>query len=201
MIELSESEWNDLVKQVLVFALRQTHTRNVSRQPTQRDRAREAVQRACERCVRVRPAHIQTVDALRTYLFWAVRSELAHASEEGAARRGGESLAAAEAQTLGKASSPSAEVLNLEAGTADRGRKRAALAVERLREELEAAGDAIALGTVECIAKDNTEPSEQARILGCSVQQIYDARKRRKRALEKILADVDAGADDEKEKS
>ena len=100
---------------------------------------------------------------------------------------------------MGKASTPSAEILNLEAGYADRRRKRAALAIQRLRENFAAEGDTIALGTIDCIAKGKTEPREQARILGCSVEAIYDARKRRKRALEKILADIDAGTDDDKE--
>jgi hypothetical protein len=32
------------------------------------------------------------------------------------------------------------------------------------------------------------EPADQARSLGCAIEEIYGARKRRKRALEKILA-------------
>ena len=193
MIEVAKQEWERLFKEVLVAALRMTHTKDSMLVATHRDRAREATQRAFERCLRVRPAEVRSVDALRAYLVKAVRSELSHANDEQESRLEREGAAAVEQATVGGSVHTSAEVIHLDAARALRRRNRAALAIERLREELTAQSDAIALGTVDCIAAGKTEPADQAAFLKCSVEEIYAARKRRKRVLEKILDALDGG--------
>jgi len=193
VIEVAKQEWERLFKEVLVAALRMTHTKDSMLVATHRDRAREATQRAFERCLRVRPAEVRSVDALRAYLVKAVRSELSHANEEQASRLEREGAAAVEEATVGGSVHASAEVVHLDVARALRRRNRAALAIERLRQELAAASDTIALGTIDCIAAGKTEPADQATFLACSVEEIYAARKRRKRVLEKILAVLDGG--------
>jgi hypothetical protein len=191
VIEVAKQEWERLFKEVLVAALRMTHTKDSMLVATHRDRAREATQRAFERCLRVRPAEVRSVDALRAYLVKAVRSELSHANDEQDSRSEREGAAAVEQATVGGRVHASAEVIHLDAARALRRRNRAALAIERLREELTAQTDTIALGTVDCIAAGKTEPADQAAFLECSVEEIYAARKRRKRVLEKILDALD----------
>lgn len=63
-----------------------------------------------------------------------------------------------------------------------------------LRKEL--AGDRIALATMDLIENDVVEPEEQARRLELPVEAIYNARKRRKRAMQR----VEAACRDEEEK-
>jgi phosphopantetheine adenylyltransferase len=125
-----------------------------------------------------------------------VRSALSNAKQEQTSRRKHETEASIEQATVRGAAGASADVIQLEVFVAKRRRERAARAIETLREQL--ADDRIALGTVECIAKGKTEPAQQARILTCSVDEIYAARKRRKRVLEKILAAQEAEDDEEK---
>jgi hypothetical protein len=179
----------------LLIALRMTRTRDAKQEATQQDRAREATQRAFDRYLRVRPADIGTIDALRGYLVGAVRSELSHMNDEQVARREHEAASWVESSAVGDSTVRSAEVIHIEVAIAERRRKRAASAIKRIREDL--SGDRIALGTIDCIEKGKTEPAEQARLLGCSVEEIHAARKRRKRALEKILA-AQAAEDEEK---
>jgi hypothetical protein len=186
VIELDDKGWKRLFAEVLVVAIRMTRTRDNSQEATEVDRAREATQRAFERCLRVRPADVDSVDALRKYLVGSVRSALSNAKQQEMARRKNETAASIEQATVGDPAGPSAEVISLEAFAAKRRRERAADALKALRERL--AGDAIALGTIECIEQGKTEPAQQARILDCPVEEIYAARKRRKRVLEQILA-------------
>jgi hypothetical protein len=195
VIEIGKQEWNRLFKEVLVAALRMTRTKDAMLVATQNDRAREATQRAFERCLRVRPAEVSSVDALRAYLVKAVRSELSHANAEQASRSEREGAAAVEEAAIGRSVSASAEVIHLEDVRALRRRKRADLAIERLRQELTGESDAIALGTVDCIEAGKTQPADQAALLKCSIEEIYAARKRRKRVLEKILGALDGGSE------
>ncbi len=190
MIHLDEQAWARLYREVLVIALRLTHTRDTAQQATQIDRAREATQRACFRCMRIQPAGLDTMEALRSYLVWRVRSELSHASEEQEARQKLEGAAAIEQATAEGTAGASAEVIHLDAFAATRKRERAARAIKECREAL--ADDRIALGTIDCIARGKTKPHDQAEILECSVEEIHAARKRRKRVLAKILAALDA---------
>jgi len=177
-------------------ALRLTHTKDEILKATHRDRAHEATQRAFERCLRIRPANVDSTEALRVYLVKAVRSELSNAYAEQESRSEREAAAAIEEATHGRSATASAEVIRLDAVRAQRRSNRAARAIEKLRRELATAGDTIALGTVECIAAGQTEPAEQAAVLKCSIEEIYAARKRRKRMLEKILEALDDGEED-----
>lgn len=196
LIQLGKKAWEDLYDQVFVIALRMTHTRDPSQRATQADRAQEATQRAFDRCWRVRPANLSTLDELRNYLVWGVRSELSNVSREAASRREHEARAAVEASAVAGAMHASAEVISIEVAAAKRRRERAVRALKRLREDL--AGDPISLGTVDCLEKGVSRPAEQARILGCTVDEIHAARKRRNRALERILDAMDAEGDEEK---
>jgi hypothetical protein len=194
VIELDKNGYQRLYAQVLLIAMRLTHTKDQSQQASQVDRAREATQRAFERYLRVRPANLDTPEKLRSYLVWRVRSEMSHAQEEQAVRREYEAAAAIEQATVGGRAGPSAEVVHIEHAAAERRRDRAKRAIPRLRTEL--AEDPIALGTIDCLKKGKTRPAQQALILGCSVEEIYAARRRRKRALKNVLAAIDA--EDEK---
>jgi hypothetical protein len=196
VIELQKPQWDRLYKEVLVVALRVTYTKKKEQQATQCDRAHEATQRAFERCWRLKPAHIGTIEELRTYLLWGMRSDLHHDNRERGSRETHELAAAVEEVTMDRGATPPAEVIHLDQARANRARQRAALAISKLREAL--AEDRIALGTVECIAKGDTEPAKQAAILQCPIEEIHAARKRRKRALEKILAAID-GADEKED--
>jgi len=196
VIELGKKDWDRLFREVLAFALRMTHTKNEMLKATQRDRAFEATQRGFERCLRVRPASVDSIEALRVYLIKAVKSALSNANTEQESRSEREGAAAVEEGTLGRSVTASAEVIHLDAVRAQRRRSRAARAIEELRRELGAASDTIALGTVECIAAGQTGPAEQAAILKCSIEEIYAARKRRKRMLEKILEALGDGEGD-----
>jgi len=195
VIELDNKEWERLFRQVFVVAVRMTRSKDPTQEVTQIDRAREATQRAFDRCLRVRPAHLDTVEALRMYLSWAVRSALSHANEEHALRRENEAAVVTELATVGSTAVASAETMTLEVAASERERQRAVRALKRLREEL--ADDRIALGTVECIAAGKTEPADQAGLLKCSIEEVHAARKRRKRALKRILDADEADYDDE----
>ncbi len=196
MIDLGEKAWERLFGEVLLIATRMTRTRDALQEATQIDRAREATQQAFERYLRVRPANLDTIEAVRKYLVWTVRSVLSNAKEEQGARRRHESAASTEQATVDGVVARSAEVIHIEVAAANRRRECAALALKRLYEAL--SDDRVALGTIDCIEKGKTEPAEQARILECSVEEIYAARKRRKRALDKILAEDTIEEDQEK---
>jgi hypothetical protein len=196
VIELEQAEWNRLFKEVLVVALRMTHTKDEHLKATRRDQAREATQRAFDRLWRSKPARLDTVEAVRGYLEGALRSELSNEKRDQTVRQGYEAAAAREEVALGRGAGAPAEVVHLEAARAHRERDRAARILTRLREELAASSDKIALGTIDCLAQGHTAPAEQAKILQCSVEDIHAARKRRTRAVRKIVAAVD---EDDKE--
>lgn len=185
MLRPTQLEWARLFKEVLLVASRLTSSSDRKLEWTARDRAREATQRAFERYARVRPQGVEDLEALRRYLVGAMRSELGHALASEEARKKAEKAAVMELRTVGGGSLPSPEGIHLDAAAAGVERDRAARTVEALRAELD--GDTIALGTIDCIAEGHTAPEEQARILGCEVEEIYNARKRRKRALERVL--------------
>jgi len=54
------------------------------------------------------------------------------------------------------------------------------------------AKDTLALGTMDLMAEGITDVREHARILKCEVEEIFNARKRRKRAMEKAEEAVSA---------
>ena len=189
MIELDRTIWERLYREVLMLALRITRTRNQAQEATQADRAREATQRAFERYLRSQPPDVDSIESLRRYLVGALRSELGNALREQTSRMRGEHAWLVEEATLDGDAAVSAETMQLEKAEAERRRLRAARAIERL--DVELAGDPIALGTVECIKRGQEKPEEQARILGCTIQEIHAARKRRRRVLTRILAEVD----------
>jgi hypothetical protein len=93
---------------------------------------------------------------------------------------------------------PSAEVAILEEAEERREEAREDRTLARRKKLLakELRGDRIALGTVECLEKGIDDPAEQARILKCSVPDIHNARKRRSRAVQRIL---DAEGDEDED--
>jgi hypothetical protein len=195
LIYLTQRQWARLYKEVLWIALRITHTKVEQLAWTARDRAQEAVQRACERLLRTDPPGLDTIEDLRRYLVGAMRSELHHAGARAETRREAESAAAVEASTITGGATPSAEAMHLAAAQHGQERTRAAKKISMLRKELE--GDRIALATIDLIDNDVAEPEEQARRLAVPVEEIYNARKRRKRAMQR----VEAAYRDEEEKS
>jgi hypothetical protein len=198
LVGLEPAQWERLFKEALVIALRMTHTKDSALKATRRDLAREATQRAFDRLWRLRPTHLHTIDAVRAYVLGALRSELSHEKREHGSRDKLGAGAALEETALGRAQAPSAEVVQLEAARARRASERAGRIVARLREELVDAGDAIALGTIDCLERDHTMPADQAAVLGCTIEEIHSARKRRTRALSKIVRAMDG---DDKEKA
>ena len=197
MIDLSKAQWSRLYKEVSLFAQRRTYTKVPKRQWNARDRAQEAVQRACERLLTQKPAWVNTYDEARLYLFAAARSELSNVKMRGETRKEAEAMAATEDIVLaggalqGKGgalepTSPSAEVMQLEKAIALRDQSKAARIIELTQEEL--GGDRLALGTITCMADEKMSPAEQAQILECDVEEIYLARSRRVRAVTRALA-------------
>jgi hypothetical protein len=189
VIDLSKPQWNRLYKEVSLFAQRRTYTKVQKRQFNARDRASEAVQRACERLLTQRPAWVDSYDAARLYLYAATRSELSHVKMRGETRKEAEAMAATEDVALFGGATPSAEIMQLEKAVATRDQRKAARILELTAEEL--AGDRIALGTLTCMADEKMTPAEQAQILECDVEQIYLARVRRTRAVARALARYD----------
>ena len=192
MIQLDDKQWDALYEEVLVRAVRISAPRRREgaapeehefNRATQRDRAKESTQKAFERYYRVRPP-AQSIDELRRYLIGAMRSELNHSYRE--THKEYEEAAVIEMATVSGNSALSAEAAILEVGEIERDRRRLERRKKMLLAELE--GDALARGTVECIAKGVDDPAEQARILKCSVEDIRNARKRRSRAVERVLA-------------
>ena len=197
MISLTKPQWNRLYKEVSLHAQRRTYTKVPKRQWNARDRAQEAVQRACERMLSQKPAWVDTYDAARLYLYAAVRSELDHVKMRAETRKEAEVMAATEDIALaggapqGKRGSlerttPSAEVMQLEKAIATRDQRKAARILELTQEEL--GDDRIALGTITCMADEKMAPAEQAQFLECDVEEVYLARTRRVRAVTRALA-------------
>jgi hypothetical protein len=206
MIDLDQVPWEDLFTDVLTLAVRGAMPRRSQdaddeehrhSRATQRDRAREATQRAFERFFRVMPI-LDTIDELRRYLEGAMRSELNHSYRE--THKAYEEEAVVEHVVLTGGVSPSAEVAILEEAEERRAEAREdrklARRKELLREELR--GDRVALGAIECLEKGIDDPAEQARILRCSVPDIHNARKRRSRAVQRIL-DAEGDEDEDSE--
>jgi len=197
VITLTPAQWSRLYKEVSLFAGRRTYTKVPKRQWNARDRAQEAVQRACERFLTQKPAWVNSFDDARLYLFAAIRSELDHVKMRAETRKEAEALAATEeiALTGGapdekggalERTSPSAEVMQLEKAIATRDQQKAARIIELTKEEL--GDDRIALGTITCMADEKMTPAEQAQILECDVEEVYLARTRRVRAVTRALA-------------
>lgn len=183
---LTKEQWVRLYKEVTGFAQASTFTKDEKQQWTARDRAQEAVQKACLRLLETKPASVRTYEDARDYLLGAIRSSLYNAAEQRAKRKEVEKEAMAEEVHLGRWTSQSPEAMHLEKGEQTRSQRRAARIVELTREELK--GDVIALGTMDCIAEDVDKPAEQAEKLGCDVTEIYKARSRRKTALARAIA-------------
>lgn len=198
MVKLSQLEWNRLYKEVAVFAQRMTFTKKEKAKWTARDRAQEAVQRACERFLTVKPASVTTYEEARTYLVAAVRSELWNAGVRWQVRKEAEKEAVTDHTTTQGVSNPSAEQMNLDQGEHAKAQARAARIVALTREELGA--DTIALGTMDCIADDIDKPAEQAKKLGCAVEEIYLARTRRRTAMARALARYEEERKDQRER-
>jgi hypothetical protein len=196
LITLTKPDWDKLFTDVLLIAQKMTWTKVKERQPTQRDKAMEAVQDAFERFFQKDPPGLATVDEVKRYLVWTVRSELSNAREAGETRKEYEAEAVVEQETVDPPVLGSPEQMNLEASQAEIEKERDRRRLEATRREL--ADDPIALGTLECMVQGKTDPAEQAVILKCPVEEIYNARKRRKRAIEKVLAAERAAEDEEK---
>ena len=70
-----------------------------------------------------------------------------------------------------------------------------------LKRKLTKANDTMVLETMKLIARDVVAPEAQAKALGCDVEEIYNARKRRNRAMDEVVAAIRAGKDDDEEKT
>jgi hypothetical protein len=192
VLQLSNLEWKALYNRVLHTALGMTRTDNPKLAFNARDRAQEAVQRAWLRYLNLRPAGLDTPDAVREYLLGAVRSSLGNAVARAQTRREIEGKAVVEEAAITRTAAgttPSAETLKLAQAEQIDEVKRAANLTRRLTRRLQRAGDTVGLGTLDCIARRIVEPEAQARELGCDVEEIYNARKRRKRAMEQVLSE------------
>jgi hypothetical protein len=192
VIELSRAQWTALYNRVLHTALGMTRTADHQRAFTQRDRAQEAVQQAWLRYLRLRPAGLDTPEAVRDYVLGAVRSSLGHAVARAQTRREIEGKAVAEEAAITRVApgtTPSAEALKLAHGQQLTDEARAASLLRRLKRRLERAGDTVGLDVLGCIARRIVDPEAQARALGCDVVEIYNARKRRQRAMEQVLSE------------
>ncbi|HEY8039211.1 MAG TPA: hypothetical protein VIF15_05425 [Polyangiaceae bacterium] len=186
MIDLTKKDWDALYRDVLVKALQMTFTKDEKRKATQADRAREATQRVFDRYFRVRPPDVESIDSLRGYLVRALRSEQSNERNGEKAHKRIAEEAAVDTATAQGETRASPEQKNLERAQDEADEERDRRRLKALRAEL--AGDAIALGTLECIARDETEPAKQAVTLKCSVDAIHAARKRRDRARERVVA-------------
>jgi hypothetical protein len=186
VVSLTKEQWTRLYKEVAAFAHGVTFTKVEKRKWTNRDRAQEAVQRACLRFLEVKPAAVETYEQARDYLMAAVRSELSHARERWETRKEHEKAAVIEQATTEGASKPSSEGMHLERGEQVREQGRAARIIELTKEY--AAGDRLVLGTIDCIEREIVEPADQAKQLECAVEEIYLARKRRVYAVENAIA-------------
>jgi hypothetical protein len=188
LIELTKSEWATVLKEVLVVLHKITSTRDERRKSTQADKAEEAVQAAFERLLKTRPAHLDTVVAVRKHLVWAARSALSNAKEAAGARgRTAEAAGIEEAATM-RTEAPSAETMNLEAAEQAEAKARDARRLEALKRELKEAGDDLGLEIVGCMERGIGEPAALTAELRCPIEEIHNARKRRQRIVEKILA-------------
>ena len=95
---------------------------------------------------------------------------------------------------------PSAETMNLEAKQQVVDLRRSRRLMRRLRRKLRDANDTVGLGMLQCIADGHPAAEDQARILKCTVEDIWNARKRRNRAKDEVLAEyTDEGDDEENE--
>ena len=202
MIQLTQAQWARLYKEVLVIANRMTFTRSTKHEWSARDRAQEALHKACMRLFDVKPPGLDSIDALRRYLVGATRSELGHASDRAAFRRATEGAAATEDATVGGGTAPSPERQNLDAAQSAAAQVDAARCVRMLKRKLTKAGDTTGLETMKLIARGVVSPEAQAKALGCEVEEIYNARKRRNRAMDEVVAAIRAGnGDDDEEKT
>ena len=186
MVKLTKEQWTRLYKETAAFAHGVTFTKVEKRKWTNRDRAQEAVQRACLRFLEVKPPSVETYEQARDYLMAAVRSELSHARERWETRKEHEKEAVVDQLTTEGASKASPEQMQLEKAEQVREQGRAARIIEYTREY--AAGDRLVLGTIDCIEREIEKPAEQAKELGCSVAEIYLARKRRVYAVQEAIA-------------
>jgi hypothetical protein len=186
VVTLSKEQWARLYKEVSAFAHATTFTKAAKQKWTARDRAQEAVQKACLRLLETKPASVKTYEDARDYLFGAIRSSLHNEGARREKRKEVEKEAMAEEVHLGRWTTQSAETMHLEKGEQTRSHRRAARIVELTRDELK--GDAIALGTMDCIADDVDKPADQAEKLGCQIEEVYAARLRRKRAMARAIA-------------
>jgi hypothetical protein len=202
MIDLDEAQWEDLFTGVLTLALRiampkrsqDTSTeQHQASKASQRDRAKEATQRAFDRFFRVRP-DVRTIDELRTYLEGAMRSALNHSYRK--TQKEHEEAAMVEHIVVSGGAAASAEVAILDAADERRDEHRLARRKRLLFEELR--DDPIALGTVQCLEKGIDGAEEQARTLKCSPEDVRNARKRRSRAVQRIL-DAEGDEDEDSE--
>jgi hypothetical protein len=194
-------EWTVVYKQVFAIAHSFTRTDDHRRAFTEHDRAQEAVQRACLRYLHMQPREVTTTDALRGYLVAAVRSELGHAAARAQTRRELEDHAAREDAALGRGAHESVEVAKVERSGRAEQIVRARWLSRRLERVLTRDGDKLAVDTIRCVARGVTEPEAQARDLGVEVEEIYNARKRRKRAMQRVLEEYARRTSDDEDDS
>lgn len=198
MIYLNDGQWRRLYKEVFLYAMRRTSTKSEKRKWTARDHAQEAVQRAFERLLRLDPPEVKDLEGLHSYLCGAVRSELGHHFDHEDAQRKAENLAARERQALAGKGNKSAEQLRTEVAEHEEAKESAQIKMAMLKDELTA--DAVGLELLALLARGEVEPEKQAARLGVPIEEIYNARKRRQRARDRVNEMYRAKLEDEEKK-
>lgn len=168
---------------VRLVALRFAHKLTRSRQ-----RAQDLMGRADLRLVRSGwdPDKVSLVRCL-CRLVW---SEWTNATGETEAGRRAEEAYFRELQATGELSAPSTEQQAASLESAHASRAEAAAQLEKLRAGFEAAGDEVNLLWLRHAAEGETDLQKMAAATGRDVAELYAAAKRRKRAVQRLLAEA-----------
>ncbi|HEX3771983.1 MAG TPA: hypothetical protein VHV30_14000 [Polyangiaceae bacterium] len=187
---MSKEDWRVLRVEVLVVARQVIRPRERAEAMTQ-----EAFARLFERR-RFDEASVegfeafskeQKLKALELHVLGIVRSLASGENESASRRRGYEKRAGQEEAALRGTSEASPESVMLENEERTREAADASRHYERLRAQL--TGDKFELRVCDALSEDVTKPSELAKHLGCTPQEIYVALRRIRRLMRTIVAD------------
>jgi DNA-directed RNA polymerase specialized sigma24 family protein len=176
-------EWQELRQVVVTYALRLT------RNP---DRADDLTQEAFKRLVTTRPWNPATQSSLAKHLMTTVKSLLSHERESKQSEY--EEKAVIEQRTIDGDATKSAEQMSLDRSESTRSQSSAADQLTDLREAL--VGHGLELQLIDLTDQGIDDRQEQARITGAKIQEVYDAWRRIRRTLRRLLA---ARSDDDDE--
>ncbi len=154
-------------------------------EPRAKELQRRALTRLWERRASWDPAKVK----LATFLCGLVRSENSHDAEKAETRRKYEEEAVAKTVPLERTHAPSPEDLVLELEEADEDRRKALGKLEPLRVAFVEAGDKVNLLWLKSSLEGLETPAEMAERTGIPVRQFYLAADRRKRHVERLLAE------------